>query len=249
MAARSKISYLSNNSPGGHKYFPQPMCGGVALFDFDNDGRLDIFFTNGAQLPEMKKTNPSYYNCLLRQRADGGFDDVTIKAALTGKDLDFNFGAAVGDYDNDGYEDLFICSAGRNALYHNNGDGTFTDVTAASGIGGKPPDTLSVAAAWFDYDNDGLLDLIVDNLPYGRHRQTYAAPWVVQNTTAIRDATRACHCASIAIWATASSRTSQPSRVWVRRRARGWVSPSRISITTDGLMSLSPMTPSPIRYS
>jgi len=163
VAARSKISYISNNSQGGRKYFPQPMCGGVALFDFDNDGRLDIFFTNGAQFPEMKKTNPSYYNCLLRQRADGTFEDVTVKAGLTGKDLTFNFGVAVGDYDNDGYEDLFICSAGKNALYHNNGDGTFTDVTAASGIGGKPPNTLSVVAAWFDYDNDGLLDLIVDN--------------------------------------------------------------------------------------
>ena len=163
VAARSRISYRSNNSPGGRKYFPQPMCGGVALFDFDNDGRLDIFFTNGAQLPEMKKTNPSFYNCLLRQRTDGTFEDVTSKAGLTGKDLDFNFGVAVGDYDNDGYEDLFVCGAGRNALYHNNGDGTFTDVTAASGIGGKPPNTLSVAGAWFDYDNDGLLDLIVDN--------------------------------------------------------------------------------------
>ena len=157
IAGRSPISYRSNNSPGGHKYFPQPMCGGVAVFDFDNDGRLDIFFTNGAQLPEMKKTNPSFYNCLLKQRTDGTFEDVTAKAGLTGKDLDFNFGVAVGDYDNDGYEDLFLCGAGRNALYHNNGNGTFTDVTAASGIGGKPPNTLSVAAAWFDYDNDGLL--------------------------------------------------------------------------------------------
>jgi len=165
-APRSKISYISNNSPGSHKYFPQPMCGGVALFDYNNDGRMDIFFTNGAQLPEMKKTNPSYYNCLLKQRADGTFEDVTAAAGLTGENLDFNFGVAVGDYDNDGYEDLFICSAGRNALYHNNGNGTFTDVTAASGIGGKPADTLSVVAAWFDYDNDGLLDLIVDNYTF-----------------------------------------------------------------------------------
>src|SRR5215831_14269648 len=163
VAPRSKISYISNNSSGGHKYFPQPMCGGVAIFDFDNDGRPDIFFTNGAQLPEMKKAGPSYYNCLLKQHTGGTFEDVTIKAGLTGKDLDFNFGVAVGDYDNDGNEDLFICSAGRNALYHNNGDGTFTDVTTASAIGGKPAGTLSVAAAWFDYDNDGLLDLIVDN--------------------------------------------------------------------------------------
>jgi hypothetical protein len=166
VSARSKISYISNNSPHGHKYFPQPMCGGVALFDFDNDGKLDIFFTNGAKLPEMKKVDPSYYNCLLKQKGDGTFEDVTAKAGLTGANLDFNFGVAVGDYDNDGYEDLFICSAGKNVLYHNNGDGTFTDVTAASGIGGKPPKTLSVVAAWFDYDNDGLLDLIVDNYTF-----------------------------------------------------------------------------------
>ena len=166
VAPRSKITYISNNSSGGHKYFPQPMCGGVAIFDFDNDGKLDIFFTNGAQMPEMKKTNHSYYNCLLKQRDDGTFEDVTDKAGLLGESLDFNFGVAVGDYDNDGYEDLFVCAAGRNTLYHNNGDGTFTDVTKVSGIGTKPPDTLSVAAAWFDYDNDGLLDLIVSNYTF-----------------------------------------------------------------------------------
>ena len=139
------------------------MCGGVAVFDYDNDGRLDLFFTNGASLPELKKTDASYYNCLLHQKSDGTFEDVTAKAGLTGADLDFNFGVAVGDYDNDGNEDLFLCAAGRNTLYHNNGDGTFTDVTAGSGIGVKPKDTLSVAAAWFDYDNDGFLDLIVSN--------------------------------------------------------------------------------------
>jgi hypothetical protein len=166
VAPRSKISYVSNNSPGGHKYFPQPMCGGVAIFDFDNDGKTDIFFTNGAQLPEMKKSAPSYYNCLLKQRADGTFEDVTAKAGLAGEFLGFNFGVAVGDYDNDGYEDLFVCAAGRNTLYHNNGNGTFTDVTRVSGIGTKPAETLSVAAAWFDYDNDGLLDLIVSNYTY-----------------------------------------------------------------------------------
>ena len=95
VASRSKFDYLSNNSPGGHKYFPQPMCGGVAIFDFDNDGRMDIFFTNGAQMPEMKKTNPSYYNCLLKQKSDGTFEDVTAKAGLLGESLDFNFGVAV----------------------------------------------------------------------------------------------------------------------------------------------------------
>ena len=163
---RSRISYKSNNSLTGRKYFPQPMCGGIAVFDFDNDGRLDIFFTNGAKLPELKKVDSSFYNCLLHQKPDGSFEDVTQRAGLSGADLDFNFGVAVGDYDNDGYEDLFICSAGRNVLYHNNGDGTFTDVTAESGIGGKPDKTLSVDAAWFDYDNDGLLDLVVSNYTY-----------------------------------------------------------------------------------
>jgi hypothetical protein len=162
-AGRSVFSYKSNNSLVTRKYFPQPMCGGVAIFDYDNDGRPDIFFTNGAQLPELKKTGASYYNCLLHQKSDGTFEDVTAKAGLLGEQLDFNFGVAVGDYDNDGYPDLFLCAAGRNTLYHNNGNGTFTDVTAASGIGGKPPGTLSVAAAWFDYDNDGLLDLVVSN--------------------------------------------------------------------------------------
>ncbi|MBS1873640.1 MAG: CRTAC1 family protein [Acidobacteria bacterium] len=163
---KSRFSYISNNSLHGRKYFPQPMCGGIAVFDYDNDGRLDIFFTNGADMPSMKKSDPSYYNVLLHQKADGTFEDVTAKAGLAGQDLDFNFGVAAGDYDNDGYTDLFIASAGRNALYHNNRDGTFSDVTAASGIGGKPAKTLSVVAAWFDYDNDGLLDLIVSNYTF-----------------------------------------------------------------------------------
>ncbi len=163
IAPRSAFTYVSNNDYSPRKYFPQPMCGGIAIFDYDNDGRMDIFFTNGAKLPELKKTGPEFYNCLLRNKGDGTFEDVTKRSGLLGESLDFNFGVAVGDYDNDGYEDLFICSAGRNALYHNNGDGTFTDVTAQSGIGQKPPGTLSVAAAWFDYDNDGLLDLVVSN--------------------------------------------------------------------------------------
>jgi hypothetical protein len=166
VAPRSRIIYKSNNSLTGRKYFPQPMCGGIAVFDYDNDGKLDIFLTNGAKFPEMRKVDRSFYNCLLHQEADGTFKDVTESAGLTGAELDYNFGVAVGDYDNDGYEDLFIASAGRNVLYHNNGNGTFTDVTAESGIGAKPDKTLSVAAAWFDYDNDGLLDLVVSNYTY-----------------------------------------------------------------------------------
>lgn len=162
VAPQSKFSYITNNDLSPRKYFNQPMCGGVAIFDFDNDGQLDIFFTNGAKMPEMQKTGPQFYNCLLKNRGDGTFYDVTAKAGLTGKDLGYNFGVAVGDFDNDGYEDLFICGTGKNALFRNNGDGTFRDISAPSGLT-KPPDTMSIGAAWFDYDNDGLLDLVVAN--------------------------------------------------------------------------------------
>jgi enediyne biosynthesis protein E4 len=163
IAPRSRISYITNNNYTGRKYFPQPMCGGIGILDYDNDGRMDIFFSNGAQLPELKKTNPSFYNSLLRNKGDGTFEDVTMKAGISGEHLDFSYGVAVGDYDNDGWPDIFIANTGKNALYHNNGDGTFTDVTGPSGLGTKPPKTLSVQAAWFDYDNDGLLDLVVSN--------------------------------------------------------------------------------------
>jgi hypothetical protein len=162
IAGRSNFTYRTNNDYSVRKYFPQPICGGVAIFDYDNDGKMDIFFTNGAKLPELKKTG-AYYNSLLRNKGDGTFEDVTGKAGLTGADLGYSFGVAVGDYDNDGSEDLFVTNAGRNTLYHNNGDGTFTDVTEGSGLDHKPANVISVSAAWFDYDNDGLLDLIVSN--------------------------------------------------------------------------------------
>jgi len=163
VAARSRFSYVTKNDLSPRKYFLQPMAGGVAVFDYDNDGKMDIFFTNGAKIPEMKKTDPSFYNCLLRNKGNGVFEDVTKKAGLTGENLGYNLGVAAGDYDNDGFEDLFVVGAGRNTLYHNNGDGTFTDVTAQSGLDDIPPATLGVGAAWFDYDNDGLLDLVVAN--------------------------------------------------------------------------------------
>ena len=145
VAGRSSIPYRTNNNFTGRKFFPQPMCGGVAAIDFDNDRRMDLFFTNGAQLPELVKTSPAFYNCLLRNKGDGTFEDVTAKAGLAGATLGFSFGVAVADYDNDGFEDIFICNAGTNTLYHNNGDGTFTDVTAGSGLDRKPQNVLSVA--------------------------------------------------------------------------------------------------------
>ena len=139
------------------------MGSGVALFDYDNDGRLDIFFANGAPLADPtplgtipQKSGPKYWNRLFHQKPDGTFEDVTEKAGLQG--IGYDMGVAVGDYDNDGYEDLYVTGYGGNHLYHNNGDGTFTDVTTKSGTGGSG---WSTSATWVDLDNDGLLDLVV----------------------------------------------------------------------------------------
>jgi hypothetical protein len=163
IASNSEINYVTNNHYTGRKYFQQSMCGGVATFDFDNDGRLDIFFTNGAKYPDLNKTDARFYNCLLKNEGNGKFTDVTKPAGLTGADTNFSYGVAAGDYDNDGFTDLFICNTNRNRLYRNAGDGSFVDVTERSGLGTTPPNTLSIQGAWFDYDNDGLLDLVLSN--------------------------------------------------------------------------------------
>jgi hypothetical protein len=145
------------------KYLLESMGGGVALFDYDNAGRLDIFLTNGARIDDPmnvdaipKKDGAKYWNRLYHQKADGAFEDVTEKAGVAG--TGYSTGVAVGDYDNDGFEDLFVAGYGRSTLYHNNGDGTFTDVTDAAGVAGSG---WATSAAWVDYDNDGLLDLVV----------------------------------------------------------------------------------------
>jgi enediyne biosynthesis protein E4 len=163
IAPRSGISYFTNNNYTGRKYFQQSMCGGVAAVDFDNDGRMDLYFTNGARYPELKKEDASYYNCLLRNQGDGTFKDVTEAAGLTGAQLGFCYGVAAGDFDNDGRTDLFVCGTGKNALFHNLGNGSFGDVSERSGLGELPANTLSMQGAWFDYDNDGLLDLVLSN--------------------------------------------------------------------------------------
>ena len=142
------------------------MCGGVAIFDYDSDNRQDIFFTNGAKLPELKKVDRSFHSSLLHNLGNGRFGDVTEQAGLTGVGLGYSFGVAAGDYDNDGDADLFIAIAGPNALYRNNGDGTFSNVTVGSGLETKTEDLLSVDAAWFDYDQDSLLDLVVAHYTY-----------------------------------------------------------------------------------
>jgi len=160
---QSHIDFLAQASHTDKKYLIETMGSGVALFDYDNDGRLDIFFVNGAPLSDPtpkgtipQKTSPKYWNRLYHQKPDGTFEDVTEKAGLEG--INYDMGVAVGDYDNDGYDDLYVTGLGGNHLYHNNGNGTFRDVTQSSGTGGSG---WSTSATWVDLDNDGLLDLVV----------------------------------------------------------------------------------------
>ena len=155
------------------------MAGGVALFDYNNDGLLDIFFTNGAAIPSLEKSDHSYWNRLFRNNGDGTFTDVTEKAGLQG--IGYSMGVAAGDYDNDGFVDLYVTGLNRNQLFHNNGDGSFTDVTVKAGVTGVIPKlgkAWSVAAGWFDFNNDGLLDLFVVN--YLNYNISNATPCVQQ---------------------------------------------------------------------
>jgi enediyne biosynthesis protein E4 len=161
---QSKIKFKLKNSVSPQRYTFETMIGGVAVFDYDNDGLLDIFFTNGAAIPSLEKSDSSYSNRLFRNNGDGTFTDVTEKAGLQG--IGYSMGVAAGDYDNDGSVDLYVTGVNRNQLFHNNGDGTFTDVTEKAGVGGIVPKlgkAWSVAAGWFDYNNDGRLDLFVVN--------------------------------------------------------------------------------------
>jgi enediyne biosynthesis protein E4 len=160
----SKIKFKLENSVSPQRYTFETMAGGVALFDYNNDGLLDIFFTNGAAIPSLEKNAPRYSNRLFRNNGEGTFTDVTEKAGLAG--IGYSMGVAAGDYDNDGFVDLYVTGVNHNQLFHNNGDGTFTDVTEKAGVGGFVPKlgkAWSVAAGWFDYNNDGLLDLFVVN--------------------------------------------------------------------------------------
>ena len=160
-----KIPFHLENDPTPGKNAPEAMGGGVALFDFNGDGRPDIFFANGANIATLKKDDPKYRNRLFRNDGSGVFTDVTDKAGLQGSGYDI--GAAAADYDNDGHPDLFVAGVHGNKLYHNNGDGTFADVTVKAGLDKwNDPEygpLWAVAAAWVDVNNDGLLDLFVVN--------------------------------------------------------------------------------------
>ena len=160
----SGIDFMADSSPTPNKNQPETMLSGVGLIDYDNDGYLDIFFINGAALPSLKKDSPKYYNRLFHNNHDGTFTDVTVKAGLAGDGYDM--GVAIGDFDNDGWEDVYVASVTKNHLYHNNGDGTFTDVTDKAGVGNptyKGEKMWSAATGWVDYNNDGKLDLFVSN--------------------------------------------------------------------------------------
>src|SRR6478672_3587392 len=163
VASQSGVSFMNQPSPTSHKYLPESMVGGVAVFDYDGDGRLDIFFVNGAALrdPMPKdgvpdKSNPRFWNRLYHNNGNGTFSDVTEKAGIRGEG--YGMGVAVADYDNDGRPDLYVTNVGANILYHNNGDGTFRDVTREARVAGSG---WSAGAAFVDYDRDGRLDLVV----------------------------------------------------------------------------------------
>jgi hypothetical protein len=151
------IRFAHNNGAFGKKYLPETMGPGVAFIDYDNDGWPDIFLVNGMDWPGhvVKHTTPKLYH----NNHDGTFTDVTHKAGL---DVEmFGMGVAVGDYDNDGFDDLFVTAYGQSHLFHNNGNGTFTDVTVKAGLSGVSE--FSTSAAFVDYDRDGKLDLVVGN--------------------------------------------------------------------------------------
>ena len=194
------LDFTLQNSPTAQKYLIETMPGGVALLDYNNDGLLDIFVVNGGHVSPMSgsgpdsfdRHDPRYWNRLYRQNRDGSFTDVTEQAGLANAgDGNYGQGVAVGDYDNDGFPDLYVTNYGKNILYHNNGDGTFTDVTAKAGVAGGG---WSVSAGFFDYDNDGKLDLFVTrymewdlqhNKDCGGNFHTYCPPGEFPRTTNI----------------------------------------------------------------
>jgi len=155
--AATELPMVVRNGAQGEMHQVETMIAGVAVFDYDGDGWPDIFVANGATVPGLEKRDDSYHNHLFRNNHDGTFTDVTRQAGVAGRG--YSMGVAVADYDNDGWPDLFLTGVHGNILYHNRGDGTFEDVTQKAGLAGDG--TWSVAAGWFDYDNDGLLDLFV----------------------------------------------------------------------------------------
>jgi hypothetical protein len=160
----SGIDFVTDSSRTAHKHQPETMVAGAAFLDYDNDGLLDVYLVNGAEMTSLDKTKPVYWNRLYHNLGNWKFEDVTEKAGVKGHGYDQ--GVAVADYDNDGFADILVLGVRENVLYRNKGDGTFEDVTEKAGLRKPDPEhgTLwSVAAAFFDYDNDGRLDLFISN--------------------------------------------------------------------------------------
>ncbi|HOL72133.1 MAG TPA: CRTAC1 family protein [Bryobacteraceae bacterium] len=157
VTARAGLVFQHNNGAFGGKYLPETMGSGCAFLDYDNDGWPDILLVNGMDWPGRRKQRSTMR--LYRNNGDGTFTDVTRRAGL---DIEmYGMGVAVGDYDNDGFQDIFISCVGQNRLFRNTGKGSFVDVTERAGLGGR--NAFSSSALWFDYDRDGLLDLFVAN--------------------------------------------------------------------------------------
>ncbi|MGD0128580.1 MAG: VCBS repeat-containing protein [Terriglobia bacterium] len=241
VTASSGVQFHHYASQTAKKYMLEIMGSGVALFDFDNDGRLDIFLVNGAPIGDPtplgtipRKSDPKYWHRLYHQKPDGTFEDVTEQAGVEGKG--YGYGVAVGDYDNDGFEDLFVTEYGGNRLYHNNGNGTFTDVTEKAGVGGSG---WSTSAAWVDLDNDGLLDLVVL-----RYVSKTACAWSMglcgptAGPTVFRPSNR---------WFITTTGTARLPRCLARSdspsRARVWGLPLRITTAMGTSTAMWPMTP------
>lgn len=159
VAERSGIHFVHDNAATPQKYLIETMGAGCGWIDYNNDGFMDLYLVNGAATPIYTPKQP-LRSALYRNNGDGSFTDVTARAGVGAEGL-FGMGVAVGDYDNDGFPDLYVLGYNRCILYHNNGDGTFTDVTARAGVGNQGK--WGSSAAWFDYDNDGKLDLVVAN--------------------------------------------------------------------------------------
>jgi enediyne biosynthesis protein E4 len=159
IAGSAGISFKHTNGASVEKYLIETMGSGCAWFDYDQNGLLDLYLVNGAAT-RLYRPKATPYSALYRNNGDGTFTDVSKNAAVGAENL-FGMGVAVADYDNDGYPDLFVLGYGRCILYHNNGNGTFTDVTARAGVGNSGK--WGSSAAWFDYDNDGFLDLVIAN--------------------------------------------------------------------------------------
>ena len=158
------LTFQLQNSAGRSFHQIELMVGGIAALDYNNDGCMDLYIANGAAIPSLRKTGPEFYNRLYRNNCNGTFTDVTESAGVKGEG--YSIAVAAADFDNDGYADIFVAGVNRNILYRNLGNGRFQDITAKAGLSGMDPKTgkpWSVSAGWFDYDNDGWLDLFVSN--------------------------------------------------------------------------------------